>query len=279
MYNVSIADKNFVKKASLTYELSILLGIDSFFYLIYDQFKNVLFLKEYELPTNGNRKAALQNILINDKQLQLPYGKIKLGHTGTLFCLIPNKLYNGEVSRPYLEKVCDLPSEHLAFVDRLSTLKVNNVYSISELDYNVLSSYFPMAGHYHILSALILGAKAMSILLEEQTLFINVDKKLIVILLFDKEKLTFANFFKFSNPNDFLFYVMLVFEQLGLDPETLSVQISGKIVQKSKEFELLYRYIRHVQLIPSPSYFHLSQEFSDINQHAYFDLFSLNLCE
>ena len=279
MNNKSIADKNFVKKASLTYELSILLGMDSFFYLIYDQFKNVLYLKEYELPNNGDRKAALQNILLNDKQLQLPYSKIKLGHTGTLFGLIPNELYNGAVSRPYLEKICHLPSDHLAFVDSLAPLKMHNVYSISDVDYNVLSSYFPLARHYHILSALILGSKAMATLVKEETLFINVDKKLIVILLFDKEKLKFANFFKFSSPNDFLFYVMLVFEQLGLNPETQSVQISGKIIQKSKEFELLYKYIRNVQLIASPSYFQLSQEFSDIDQHAYFDLFSLNLCE
>ena len=279
MNTIAIEDKNFVKKASLTYELSILLGMDSFFYLIHDQLKNVLFLKEYDLPKSVDRKTIIQNILLNDKQLQLPYNKIKIAHTGTLFSLIPNELYNKELTKPYLDKVCHFPSDHLALADAINGLEMHNIYSIAEADYKVLSSYFPLANHFHILTALLLGSKEMAAQANQETLFINVDTNLIVILLFDQEKLKFANFFKFSNSNDFLFYVMLVFEQLGLDPETQLVQISGKIIQKSKEFELLYKYIRHVQLIPSPSYYHLSQEFADIDLHAHFDIFSMDLCE
>ena len=279
MNTTSIADKNFVKKDSLTYELSILLGMDSFFYLIHDQNKHVLFLNEFEIPKGEERKDSIQDILINDKQLQLPYNCVKLGHTSTLFTLIPNKLYNSEITLPYLDQVSHLPSNHLAFVDNIQDLNMHNVYSIDEKDHAILSSYFPTADHFHVLSALLLGTKKIAAQLSEETLFINVDTNLISVMLFDQAKLKFANFFKFSNANEFLFYVMLVFEQLGLNPETQNVQISGKINKQSQEFDLLYKYIRHVHLMPSPSYFHLSSEFASIEQYHYFDIFSLNLCE
>ena len=72
---------------------------------------------------------------------------------------------------------------------------------------------------------------------------------------------------------------MLLYDQFKLNPETDPIHIAGQIVEDSEIYHLLYRYVRHLNLVSGPSYYRFSQLFDTLPQHFYFDLYSLKLCE
>jgi len=79
---VDIVDAKFDKYFSIEYTLSILIGMDSFFYFIEDQMSNALVLKQIRYqyanpyPTLQQKELELQRILMSEKLLQLPYSQV-----------------------------------------------------------------------------------------------------------------------------------------------------------------------------------------------------------
>jgi len=98
--NVDIVDPKFDKYFSIEYTLSILIGMDSFFYFIEDNESNALVLKQINYnftsrkPTQQDIELMLQKILMTEKFLQLPYSKVFICYSSTKFTIVPEELYN-----------------------------------------------------------------------------------------------------------------------------------------------------------------------------------------
>ena len=78
---------------------------------------------------------------------------------------------------------------------------------------------------------------------------------------------------------DFAYFILNVYEQFKLSAETTPLSISGSLTEDSDLFKVIYRYIRYIGFVNTPSYFRFGQQFTGIPQHFYFDLFSIKLCD
>lgn len=79
-------------------------------------------------------------------------------------------------------------------------------------------------------------------------------------MVIDHNKLQLFNVFEYHSKEDFIYYILFVFEQLKLDVETTPIELSGNIVIGDALFVMLYTYIRHVTFIDKSYNFTISAE-------------------
>ena len=68
-----------------------------------------------------------------------------------------------------------------------------------------------------------------------------------MVLLKNKE-LVFFNSFEYQTKEDFIYYVLFVFEQLQLDPQKQLVKLFGNISTNSELYQIAYQFILFVEV-------------------------------
>jgi len=281
--NTNIVEDSFIKNDTSKYNLSMLICMDRFSYVILDNENHLLALKSYLI--NANQKAprkldsVLQEIFLDDEVLKLPFQKKTVGFINNKTTFVPNKLFAVEEVDTYLiNQVSSLENDQV-FVDELELMDAKNVYSFDQNIYFLPKSYLPNARFVHNATSVV---KGFSFNQNENTgkkVCINVKESHLQIALFDNQELIFYNSFAFQNEQDFIYHVMLVFNQFGLNVDSNSVILSGQITKDSKIYRMLFRYINQIQFSKAPSAIQLGGNYHGIPTHFFFDLFSLGLCE
>lgn len=276
---LKIVDSDFSLKSTSHSNLSILLGVDRFFYMIDDGADQILAIKKIQIPKVVDRSESLHGVLLGEAIFQQGFASVKICHSSSYFTLVPKLLNEPAETRTYLSQVCDLPDNHLAFKNPINTLDLCNVYGLNDDDFHLFNRFFPNAKHFHLVTTLLNAFQNVAAETEGDQLFVNIQSSEIAVFLFNNGKLQFSNFFKFKDSKDFLYFILLVIDQHHLNQEFVQVNLTGKVVQKSQVFDLLSKYIRNVRILKEPKLYKLSSDFSEMEAHQYFDLFSLKLCE
>ena len=281
--NFEIVENNFVKKYADTYDLSILVGMDRFSFLVSDPQQNILLLRSYpftpEIKKLGELSNPLKDIYINDELLKQTYRSVRVGILNQKNTLIPSDLFVTDQKEIYLKNIVPNLEGDTIYFDALKPMGIVNVYAINTHFVNQLYGYFPNTKIHHAATSLILGHRKIAENRTGRQICLNVRQGLLQISLFDNKELLFYNSFIYQSSQDFIYYVMLVFDQFKLKPEGNTVHISGQIVQDSEIYHLLFRYIRHLEMMPVPDYYKFGTKGREIQSYQYFDLFSLKLCE
>ncbi len=281
-HNYQIIEDNFSENSTTTYDLSILVGIDRFFYIISNEQQRLLKLQTYPFNNKGSYEPIrdlLKNTLVLDSHLKATYRKTKIALFSPKMTLVPARLFKETEKKAYLERATGLSEQDYILSDAIQPLDIQNVYSFDKEVKNLLSAYFPNARYFHLSSALAKAIHAMPAFADGQHLFLNTVGDHIQIFYFNKKNIVFHNTFKFYTAEDYVYFVMLIIEQMQLSPETVPVTLLGEMMPDSKTHQLLHRYIRHIHFIKRPGFYHLGQKFDDIPDHLFFDLFSLKVCE
>jgi hypothetical protein len=81
--------------------------------------------------------------------------------------------------------------------------------------------------------------------------------------------LLLANSFRCQTAEDFLYFIILVYQQLGLDTHEVPLEISGEIVPESQLYQLLYKYIRHIEGAGMPDGVSFASDLSEVRPYYY----------
>jgi hypothetical protein len=279
--NQEIVEFAFSGKATQTYQLSLLVGADSVYYLVNDAQLNVLALKSFHFDHSREKSATLnlKSVFIEDEMLKLPYQTTKIVFTTPHFTLIPTKFYDDKSQLTYFENLTSLSGKEQFEYDVIKGIESNNLYLVDSELIAAMKSTFPQAQHHHYMTALIQGYQKIAARREGHQVFANIRDGQVQILFFDGKDLVFANSFPFRTPQDLVYFILNIYEQFKLSPEVTPLSISGSLTEDSDIFKFIYRYIRYINFVHTPTYFRFGQQFTGIPQHFYFDLFSVKLCE
>lgn len=280
--NQDIVEFSYSSKLSNSYELSVLLGADSVYYLVNDAQLNVLVLRSYHFDNQKQPRSIGQNlkdVFFDDTILREPFRTIKVVASTPHFTLVPNKFFDANNQATYFQSLTQIAETDVCRNDFIRNANMNNVYLTDNHILNVCHSVFPTAKIYHSLTPLINGYQKISELRAGHQIFANIRDGALQICFFDGRELIFANNYLFKTAQDLIFYIMLVYEQFKLNPETTPLSISGALTENSDIFRYIYRYVRHAAFVSVPLYFRLGSQFTGVPQHFYFDLFSIKVCE
>lgn len=241
--------------------LSIQINLNGLSFCILDQVNNTIdHLHEFEF----DKKLTPHEILPFLKQelsikpvFSQDFSEVVVVHQNELSSFIPNELYDESFSADYLKynsKI--LKSDYIAH-DDLGHLEAKNVYVPYVNVNNYIIDTFGQFTYKHSLTvftdSLMKGGPSNS---EDTRVFANLEHGFLELVILRGKSLLLSNSHEFFSKEDLLYFLLFTYQQLELNPESTELILSGSITSDSDEFNLIYKYIRHVQLIqdfyPSP---------------------------
>ena len=264
-----------IAESASQYKLSMLFGIDSFFYAITERNAEVIFKEEVAMPDSEDK---LTEFISDSPLLQLPFKAKLISIRSRNFNLIPAALFKAEHSKQYLSLTSNLEERSGIAFDKLDRLNMVNVYSIPTNVFRVLQRYFPAHSTHHNLSSLIYQSYFSAFHINNEIVFARIYDDQIDILVFQNEKLLFANVFPINSASDALYYSLSVYNDLDLNPEWIPFRICGKGKFYKEAFNMLDKYLRDLKYLNFNNA-HSFNENDNVTEQVLYDLFKVMTCE
>lgn len=280
----SVFDKALNTEASQYCRLSIQLSLDGFSFCIFDgnrnKYSGIEVYEFHNISTVIVLNSIIRELIQTSDWLKARFEKTEIIFETPKSTLIPVALFDHNQVTHYLN-LCH-PNELGDVIgnDRLRQLDAENLFSIPETILTTLRECFPEAGIHHFASSLIetllIGHKNLD---ASPIAFVNVRRSWLDIVVINKGKLQFFNSFRYKEKEDFVYFLIFVFEQLNLNPENVELKLLGEIPKISPLFDLTFQYVRNVGFIGRSTIYEYSYVFDEIPGHYYFNLLNLLHCE
>ncbi len=249
--------------------LFALIGANRLFYFITSCNQEVLV--QYSQPLD---KEALVSVFEKDSYLNRAFKSVNIGILSPYSTLVPNLIYKEEAATSYLENSFRLPHQHYLLIDNLPSLQCQNVFLASIPIYNFFQKKFENGVFFHAATPLLIAWQEQAVQHQKPTVFINVIGDEFQIAAYNRDKLLLFNTFQYKSAKDFMYYALLVFDQLNLEVEQTMLLLSGEIMQHSEIYKLLYRYIREIRFLSRTTSYQFDKQFEQQPEHFNFGLYS-----
>lgn len=279
-----IIENEFKRDQASAYKLSILAGVDSLVYSVYDEPANkLLLLKSVDFPkengSNFNYAQRLDDAISKEDVLNPVYNQVKIAFLDSATSLVPSRLYNDEEKNTYIDELTMEEEAGEIYADEVSTLNIKSVYALDKTIAEVLNNRFPNIRIFSAATPFLEGCKKAIPENMNEAAFTCFQKDTFQLALFSNGDLLFYNNFKCSSASDVLYYVLLAYEQNGFDPNKIPLFLTGHVVNDSEIYKLLYRYIAELHFLVLPSFVEVGKSADSFNPNFFFPLHSLLLCE
>ena len=126
------------------YELSILLGVDSFTYLILDEDRLGRAYRSYDLDGSSEQwPLALQRLTAADELLrEISFRRIHVGWMAGRTTLVPNRLFSANQRRAYLEQLTELELVDRIWSVPIESLHLQLVYALNNRNFDAAERRF-----------------------------------------------------------------------------------------------------------------------------------------
>jgi len=273
-----MADQRQQVDNKLAKKLSILLGVDSFSYMVCGAER---VLQQYFTHTfkqaQGKHPDELSDLLYRHRAILDPssYQQVEVGIFQPIFTVVPDRLYQNGQDAAYIEHLTPLQEQYALRSESLTDLKARFIYAVPRASLRLLQQQFATAEPKHLVAALTQQFPRLIDLREGPHLLCYITDKRVLLVAYANGDFLFANSFGFRSSNDFIYYVLLAFDQLKMDPYEANVYYSGKLAEEGEIHKLLHRYIDKVQPLPLPEEYTLRGDLKQHPAYYYLDLLSL----
>jgi len=265
------------------YVLSIQLALDGFSFSVLDiELKKFLALETFsfsDVETSIQFCKKLDRFIEEYSWIKNRFHKLYFLYESPKATLIPEPLYEGSEQGLYLNFNHNVTNYEQIRADFLKNVEAYQIYSIPDCLKYRLDRNFKNYELFHfsapLIESLIISNKNKDV---TNKVFLNVRSRYLDIIILNDQGLRFFNSFYYSTPEDFIYYLLFVLEQLGFNPEDVDLRLLGKIRKFSGEYEMLFTYVRNVSFEPKTSAFGYSYVFDKVPDHFYYTLFNMNIC-
>ena len=272
---VIIQSNDFNIALANSYHLSIQLGISHFSYCLLNTTTFTYdYAKMHTLSSVDGAASEITDIINGDAIIKATFSSESVAFVNFPSTLVPSSLYKKEEKEAILAFNTEVKGKVLA--DTILSQKAHLIYSVPERILTIVSNFFPKAKQKAQENILIQQYSQLNTNTEKAYLYLN--QKKIIITFFKGNKLIFNNSFDYTTKEDLLYFVLFSLEQLKISTEDVEATIFGAIEKDDEYFNLLYEYIRNLELGKRPHQFTFPAEFDSLAEHKYFGLFTQVLC-
>ncbi len=234
--------------------LSIQLSLDGFSFCVLDKTYDLVQKiadHPFKEPASGPEDllAQIQEVFAKEKLLQHKYGSVNVSHVNDLSSLVPKTLFDERKLKDYIRYSSKTFDNDYIVYDEIDNHDLINVYIPFVNVNNFLLDRFGSFEYKHFSTVLISNLLNTYRYSEHPHLFVHLEKSRLYVVAIAGNKLQLYNSFPFKTREDFLYYLLFTAEQLGMDPETLELVLSGRIDKNSELYEIAYTYVRKISLI------------------------------
>jgi hypothetical protein len=275
---LSLVDDLFDGVQAKSYRLAIQLGANGLSAAVWDDVYNkVLALERFSFQKaySPNVLSGLAHSAIKQSAiLSYPFKKVSLAIVNSKSTLVPNALFDTNEKDALLKFNHPLEDGEITAIDNLPNLDAKNIYALPKSIEQQFKELYTALSITHYSSPLIEQVLLTNKHNDKARVVVHVRPLGFEVLVIDSGKLIFYNTFAYQTPEDFIYYLLFVFEQLKLNPETAHVELLGELEKTSAVYQLLYKYIRNIKFGDRPDAFDYSFKISALPKHHYYSLFS-----
>ena len=204
---------------------------------------------------NRLKEELASNTIFSDD-----FENIKIIHHNELSTLVPESSYDESNNAEYLKFNSKILKTDFIASDKIGLLDAVNVYVPYVNVNNYIFDTFGAFTYTHA-STILIEAVSHHNQSEEKSAFINIEGNTMQVVVNSNSAFELYNYFEFTTPEDFIYYILFTFEQLQLNPEKTHVKLSGTVTEDDDLFQIAYKYIRHVSLVRDHQQFIIKNSF------------------
>ena len=193
---------------------------------------------------------------------------------------VPDSLFVPSAAEDYLRfnAQSDREKEEILFC-RHHLSDAVTVFAITRELHLWIGSLYPNSAvrFIHQSASLIEGVLNYARSYEGTPLYVFVDRFKLHILSVKNNKLLYYNQFVIKQFADYIKYIMLVMKGLDMDQSTSQVMLWGYIGKNSPHYQEFYKFISNVVFGGRPSHLRFGYMFDEVQEHHFFDLYSMYL--
>lgn len=255
-------------------ELSIQVNLNGLSFCILNRTSNTIeFLNTIEFINKLSPFDVLSRLkteLSASSKFLEKFNAITIIHQNELSTLVPKALYDDNHKADYLKFNSKILKTDFITHDELAINESNNVY----IPYVNINNYiFDTFGEftYKHSSTVLIDAVLQKAMPNTNTMvYVNVNTTMLEVLVVANGQLQLFNVFDYYSKEDFIYYILFVFEQLSLDVETTIIKLSGSITKDNALYKLIYTYVRHVEFVDSNFNYNFSESNTKDNLHHHY---------
>lgn len=213
-------------------------------------------------------EEQLSEIFNTEEVFKYTFGSIVVLLDTIYSTLVPNLFFDQTKLSEVLAFNFNLPNTDLHFhYDSFSSLDYKNVYVNSIALEKALAKNF-------VDTKLISSETVLLDFIEKRNVsneyfHLHLGLKKMHCCYFKNKELIFNNTFSVQAEEDILYNVLNIYRQLGLNNEITVLNLSGIISEESNKFELLYKYIKHVQFAQRPIKLNFAEKLAQMPEHYF----------
>ncbi|MBX2917340.1 MAG: DUF3822 family protein [Cyclobacteriaceae bacterium] len=279
-----IKDDRFDEEKLHQYSLLVQFGVRDLQVAIVDsEDSRILFFEDYVLgDSNSHGELINQYQQLFDSHPVLHAGfwsEVRISIKNNKFAQVPASLFMPEAATEYLRFNAQVdPEKEDILVCQNKRSDAVTVFAIQKELKTWLHSIYANTTLklVHQSAALIEGVLECANG-NQNPLYIYVDRFKLHILAVAEGKLIYYNQFLIKQFSDYVKYIMLVLKGLGMDQNTSQVILWGYIGKNSPHYQEFIKYVRNVGFGSRPTYLKFGYLFDEVQEHHFFDLFSIYL--
>lgn len=268
----NLQDSLWQPNLSHSYDLSIVVAVHSLLYSISDAQHQLLIVRAYQIQKPALVEEVWAALLAQDGCLAMDYANISISYQSPYLVLLPDELYLSEQADTYLKhSFSNFAAEQyfVAATDLLDDKKA--VFALPLAWYNCLKKQYPEVAPQHCTAEWLYYIMQQRTA-ETHTVYAHVHEHQVQIAVCGRaEKLLFFNQYQFLAATDFLYYVLLAYQTLGLDTATAALKLSGELLAASEIYELLQKYVQNIEFLPPPAWLTLGAAFDGLPMQIFMD--------
>lgn len=271
--NTNITDKIYKK-------LAIQVSLNGFSFCCSDMlnhtilsFKDIVFSNSSNADNPSEKtEDQLATAFKNNPELTEKYDEVVILHENNLSTFVPTALFDEQYLGSYLQFNVKVFETDFFTYDEIATYQMNNVYipyiNINNYFVDVFKSFTSKHANTVLVSKLLDLSKNV----DEKKMFVHMNLSHFEIVVVQNQKLLLFNTFDYKTPEDLIYYILFVAEQLNLNPEFFKLEFIGNIEENDEYFKIAYKYIRNVSLF-DVSDLQKNNDFSKAENLKHFILF------
>lgn len=231
-------------------KLIIQVSLQKFTFIIQEiESKQIHHFASEGLNQNRTIEDQLQSLFAKHEILTSSFEDILVLHDSNLNTFVPTALFDEQALGSYLQYNTKVFSTDFFAFDELTDKKINNVYIPYVQINNFLLDRLGAFTYQNINTALVDYLLDLSAQHSEIEVYAHVQKDHFELIVAQEGHLILFNSFLYHTAQDFIYYLLFVYEQLKLDPELVPLKLLSRIEKEDSLFEQTYTYIRHIEIL------------------------------
>lgn len=253
-----------------TYHLNMLLSPYEFSFSVYDPIDNrCLRLESFTFPEKHvpgkNDKMLLEIFEANHVLPAAFWKKINIFISNRSYSIIPNEIYSLETAK----KILGFDSQWNEEKDSMSVQEHSQFHIVSGYSKETNNFFKQLYPNRKVNINPVLKNLITQTYETKMTVFL--DEKLLTIVAY-KNGFSFCNTYDYKNMDDAIYYSMLVYKEMNMNPETVRTYVYGNSENASILQTRLFKYIRYVLLGKRPEGLKFCYKFDLIEDNRFFGL-------